>query len=153
MVIIPILFWLLLLVCCGYAAAYGGRDGRWAAAMLVAASVLTVPATLLGQSFGRTELALFAVDFALLCGLYMLMLKSRAYWPIWMVGFHLVAVVTHLSTMIVPEFGWKIYRMLETVWALPVLISMLVGIAKDRTAEVRATLAAKRSRFRAPAPH
>ena len=146
MVIIPILFWLLLLICCGYAVAYGGRDGRWAAAMLVAATLLTVPATFLGRSFGQTEVALFLVDLALLGGLYALMLKSKAYWPIWMTGFHLVAVVTHLSTMIVPEFGWKIYRALETVWALPVLVSMLVGIARDRTAEIRATIDAGRSR-------
>ncbi len=132
--IIGILFWLLALLCCGYAIAFGGRDGKKAAALLIAAAVLTAPATLLGQAWGRIELLILAVDAALLAGLYALMLSSRRFWPVWMTGFHLVAVVTHLATLLAPGFTPAIYRALESLWAIPVLLSLLIGVALDRRA-------------------
>jgi hypothetical protein len=51
-----------------------------------------------------------------------------------MVGFHLVAVVTHFSTLLTPDFTPRIYRALESVWAIPVLLSLLIGVEKDRRA-------------------
>lgn len=132
--IIAVLFWLLVLVTCSHAAALGGRDGRWAAFLVIAASLLTLPATLLGRGWGRTELAILMVDLMLLIGLYALMLRSRRYWPIWMVGFHLVAVASHLGTILVPTFSPAIYRALGSLWAIPMLVTMMVGIELDRKA-------------------
>jgi hypothetical protein len=135
--IIGILFWLLALLSCVYAAVAGGRDGRWAAFMIMLASALTVPAAHLDHSWGHIELARMAVDSALLGGLYGLMLQSRRYWPIWMTGFHLIAVVTHLSVLLAPHYTPAIYRGMQSVWALPVLLSMVIGIALDRRGEWR----------------
>jgi len=136
--IIGMLFWLLALLSCAYAAAFGGRDGRWAALLIILASVLTVPAAHLGRSWGQIELARMLVDTALLAGLYVLMLHSRRYWPIWMTGFHLIAVVTHFSTLLVPDYAPHFYRAMQSFWALPVLLSLLVGVTLDRRARVMA---------------
>jgi hypothetical protein len=133
--IIGILFWLLTLLCCSYAFVFGGRDGRWGAFLLMAATLLTIPALLLGNAWRHTELAILAVDIALLVGLYSLMLFSRRYWPIWMTGFHLVAVVSHLSTMLAPSFTPEIYRALASVWSIPLTLSLLLGVELDRRAE------------------
>lgn len=130
--IIGVLFWLLVIVACGHAIALGGRDGRWAACLVIAASLLTLPATLLGSGWGKTELAILTVDFLLLIGLYVLMLGSRRYWPIWMVGFHLVAVASHLGTIVVPDFTPAIYRAVGSLWAIPMLLAMVLGIELDR---------------------
>jgi hypothetical protein len=102
--------------------------------LVLGAAVLTIPAARFGRHWVRTEDAIFAVDLALLAGLYILMLSSRRYWPIWMTGFHIVAVVTHLSTILEPSFTPRIYRALESFWAIPVLLSMLLGVELDRRA-------------------
>jgi hypothetical protein len=140
-VLIVVFFWMLALLCCGYAILFGGRDGRWAGFLFLAAAGLTAPAILLGQAWGETELLVLGVDLAFLLGLYLLMLTSRRYWPIWMVGFHLVAVVTHLSTLIVPDFTPRMYRAMESFWAIPVLLSMLIGVELDRRAALRSRTA------------
>lgn len=132
--IIAVLFWLLVIVTCSHAAAFGGKDGKWAAVLVIAASLLTLPATVLGSGWGKTELAILTVDLMLLIGLYILMLGSRRYWPIWMVGFHLVAVASHLGTIVVPDFTPAIYRAVGSLWAIPMLLTMMLGIERDRKA-------------------
>lgn len=79
--LIGVLFWSLTLVGCGYAAALGGRDGRWAALLITSASLLSIPAALQGAFWLRTEYALFTVDALLLVGLYALSMKSDRYFP------------------------------------------------------------------------
>lgn len=129
---IMLLFWSLTLMGCGYAALAGGRDGRVAAGLIIAASLLTIPATRLGHAWASTELLILGVDLALLAGLYTLTLRSRSFFPIWMVGFHLIAVTTHLSTIVAPDFTPRIYRGLVTLWAVPMTLAMVWGIHLDR---------------------
>ncbi len=129
---IGLFFWMLTLAGCGYAALLGGREGRWAASLIISASLLTIPATRLGAHWSRSELGVMSVDAALLLGLYVLSLRSRRYFPLWMAGFHLVAVATHLGTLIAPEFTPRIYRALASLWAVPMTVSMVVGVALDR---------------------
>jgi len=140
-VLIGLLYWLLALLCCGYAILLGGRDGRWAGFLFLAASGLTIPAGRLGQAWGKTEYLVLGVDLAFLASLYALMLTSRRYWPIWMVGFHLLAVVTHLSTLMAPDFTPRIYRAMGSFWAIPVLLSLLIGVELDRRAALRSRAA------------
>jgi hypothetical protein len=132
--IVGLLFWLLALISCLYAILFGGRDGRWAALLIIAASVLTVPAAQMGKAWGELETARLIVDVALLIGLCALMLWSRRFWPIWMTGFHLIAVATHVSVMIAPAFTPQIYRGLQSFWAIPVLLVLLAGVELDRRA-------------------
>lgn len=132
-----VLFWTLTATGCAYAAAAGGRDGRWAAIMIVAASVLSVPAILLGRGWTGTDHGVLAVDVLLLVGLYGLSLRSRRFFSLWMCGFQLVAVTTHLATMLVPDFTPGIYRAVESIWAIPITLAMIAGIALDVRHEER----------------
>ena len=138
--IVGLLFWALASSCCGYAVVAGGRDGRRAVALILCATLLSIPAQRFGHHWGRTELLLLSVDLGLLAGLYALMLRSERYWPIWMVGFHLIAVTTHISTVIAPDVTPRLYRAMESVWAIPVLVSMFAGIVMDRRAGLEARL-------------
>jgi hypothetical protein len=139
--LIASLFWALTLLCCSYAILFGGRDGRWAAFLFLAAAGLTFPAELLGRAWGETEWLVLGVDFAFLAAMYALMLSSRRYWPIWMTGFHLITVVTHLSTMMAPSFAPMIYWAMGSFWAIPVLLALLIGVELDRRAAARARFA------------
>jgi hypothetical protein len=87
--LIGLLFWMLTLVGCAYAAAAGGRDGAWACSLLVGASILSIPAAHIGRHWDQTEWGIFAVDTILLVALGTLMLRSGRYFPVWMVGFQL----------------------------------------------------------------
>lgn len=49
-----------------------------------------------------------------------------------MAGFHLIAVLTHFSTLLVLEFAPPIYRALGSLWAVPMTLSMMWGIHLDR---------------------
>lgn len=128
---IILLFWFLMLLCCFYAAVAGGRDGKWATAIIILASILTVPATFLAQ-WGQTQLPVMVVDVSVLTAMYILTLKSRVYWPIWMTAFQLVSVATHFATLVSPSFTPLIYQGMESMWAIPGLLSMVIGISLDR---------------------
>lgn len=129
---IGILFWLLTLVGCGYAAILGGRDGRWATGLILGASLLTIPATRLGSAWAGTEYLILVVDLALLLGLYALALTSQRFFPVWMTGLHLIAVVTHVGTLVAPHHAPEIYRALGSLWAIPMTLCMIWGIHRDR---------------------
>lgn len=135
--VIGILFWSLTLLACGYAVAAGGRDGRWAVFLLLSASLLTIPAARLGRHWAGTEFGVFGVDLALLVGLYVLALRSLRFFPVWMTGLHLIAVTTHLSTILVPDIAPRLYKAMESLWAVPITLSMVFGIAMDRRAGLR----------------
>lgn len=134
--LIGILFWTLTAIGCGYAAYCGGRDGKWAAFLIIGAALLTIPATLQGQAWITTEYAVLIVDSLLLGGLFILTLRSDRLFPIWMTGLHLLAVITHLSTLVAPDFAPKIYRALGALWAVPMTLSMIIGIHLDRASGV-----------------
>jgi urea transporter len=144
-VLIGVLFWILTVLGCGYAAAAGGKDGRWAALLIICASFLSLPVANIGTSWARTELGVMAVDAALLIGLYALMLRSRRYFPVWMTAFQLISVVTHLATMFAPEFTPRAYRAMGSLWAVPITVSMVLGIWLD-SRSTRAAAAAPPTR-------
>lgn len=134
--IIAISFWILTLTSCCYAWLWGGRAGRLAASMIVAASALSFPAVYFGEAYYRTEDAILAVDLALLIGLYVLSLRSERYFVLWMTGFHLVAVISHFSTLLLPDVAAQIYRALSSFWALPTALVMFFGVRADRRANL-----------------
>jgi hypothetical protein len=72
-----------------------------------------------------------AVDGLLLAGFYALAMTSRRHFPLWLTGFQLVAVTTHLATMIAPSFTPPAYRAMEGLWAIPITISLVLGILLD----------------------
>ncbi|WP_083276697.1 hypothetical protein [Sphingobium phenoxybenzoativorans] len=130
-------FLALLLLSCGYAFLRGGRDGRWAAFLLMSAAMLTIPASWIDVHWASTNMAVFAVDLALLAGLLILALRSHSYWPIWMAAFHALSVCTHIATAINPVFVPKVYQALESFWSIPVQLVMPFGIMLDDYARGR----------------
>ena len=134
--IVGLTFWILTLASCAYAWWRGGTDGRLAAIMIMAASVLSYPAGEIGARYHRTEDAILVVDLALLVGLYTLSRRSRRFFLLWMTGFHMVAVMSHFSTFLLPDIAANIYRALSSFWAVPIALVMFFGIRADRKAHL-----------------
>jgi len=124
-------FYSALLLCAVYASANGGRTGKAGSAIFVVASVLTVAAARMHPSWAGTSLGLFAVDAGCLLALLILALASNRFWPIWALGFQIVAVATHLATLSIPDVVPKSFQALLSFWAIPILWVMVAGTHKD----------------------
>jgi len=120
-----------------FAACFGGRDARWAAALVLAAVIATGVAEELNRNWGSVHLTVATVDFCLLIGLGHLMLISRSFWPIWMTAAQLLTVLCHAAAALAGPYNQQIYTALATLWAIPCLLSMVVGVALDRRAIAR----------------
>lgn len=132
-----LLYWFLALICWAYACIRGGAPARWCFALFVACSIGTILATPLGTGMKHwtgPNVPLFIADAAFLVGIYAVMLRYRRYWLIWFSGLQLMCVLTHLGPLIDSGFDPKLYRGLESVWMLPMLLAMVLGIARDRRA-------------------
>ncbi|QNQ11484.1 hypothetical protein [Sphingomonas alpina] len=129
------LFTILLFASCGYACIAGGKDGRWISLFIIAAALLSIPASYLEQSWAHTQLPVLGVDLLLLGALVAVSLRSRYFWPLWMTGFHLGSIATHLATIAAPvQLKPMLYFAMQSFWSLPMLLVMVAGIMFDRRA-------------------
>lgn len=135
--IVALLFWALMLICCGFAAAFGGRAGR-AIAFIYALNILaTWWVTRNPEAWRNPHLPALIVDFVLLVALVLVVGRSDRWFPIWFTGFHLVAVISHFASILAPGFAPKIYFLLQSLWSVPMLLTLVIGVALDRQGGVR----------------
>jgi hypothetical protein len=133
------LYWALALSAWGYALRFGKKPARYAFALWVLAMVGTTISTevVYWQRFESAwkgmNAPLLATDFLYFVGLYCLTIKYRRYWLIWSAGLQLACVMTHFGPLIDPNANVKLYRALESVWMLPMLVTMVLGIHRDRS--------------------
>jgi hypothetical protein len=129
-------FYSALVLCAAYASINGGRTGKAGSAIFVIASVMTVAAAQMNPNWVGTSLGLFAVDAGCLLAVFILALTSNRYWPIWALGFQIVAVATHLAALSIPDVVPKSFQALLSFWAIPILGVMVAGTHKDRQYEL-----------------
>jgi hypothetical protein len=127
-ILLVILFWLLLLVSCGYALWRGGKYERMAAMVFVAATVLSI----LGESPLRSryvgvEISDVIVDTAVLFAVVGIALVSDRFWPLWAAGLQLVDSMSHVMKAIDADLLPKVYGAAERFWSYPILAILLVG--------------------------
>ena len=127
-------FYMLFLISTAYAAIRGGSDGRWAAFMVTMAVLLSAGAAMFDNSYVATQPQLLTIDLILLGGLFWLAVHSHRYWPIWMVGFHSLSVVSHLATFINPTYLPAAYQAMTALWSIPVQLVLILGVNLDRRA-------------------
>jgi hypothetical protein len=129
-------FYSALLLCAAYASKNGGRTGKTGSAIFIVATILSAAAVRMNPSWAGTSLGLFAVDAGCLLALVMLALASNRFWPIWALGFQIVAVATHLATLFIPDVVPKSFQALLSFWTIPILWVMVTGTHKDRQHEL-----------------
>ena len=133
---IALSFWCLTLICCGFATAFGGRDGRRIAAIFVLGCLATVAAWFAQPDWSHTHLATFAVDCLVLAAFWKVALGSDRLFPLWVAGFHAVTVVSHVASFVAPGYAFKLYFFLQSFWSVPVLLIMAGGVALDMRAGI-----------------
>ena len=112
-----------------YALIAGGAAERIASAMLVAAAVGTImvqgPAT--HKNYATINLAVMAVDLALLAGLAILAARSTRFWPVWLAGLQLVEVLTHIIRAVDAKLVPTGYVFILAFWSYPMVLLVAIG--------------------------
>ncbi len=137
MYFLEFVFVFVLLLCAGYACVFGGKTGIAGSLTFLLAALLSYWAAYANPDWDSTLYPLFLVDLGCLIALAGLALKSNRYWPIWACGFQLVAVATHVGTMLVPDIVPKAYQAMQSFWAVPILMVMAIGTALDRQQDLQ----------------
>ncbi|OHT19118.1 hypothetical protein [Edaphosphingomonas haloaromaticamans] len=122
-----LMYLLALLVASGYAFSRGGTDERCGAIIIIAGSLLTLPAGGLNPRWEGTQYAILAIDIAALIAFFLLAALSDRFWPLWITAFHLVAVLTHVATITSSAILPKVYMNLQPIWAYPMLLTLCLG--------------------------
>lgn len=134
--LVALLFWALTLLCCGFAAAYGGLAGRQIAVATILGVAATSLATLDENSWLGPQVPALIVDAALFAALLWIAHRADRWFPIWFAGLQLVAVASHFGSIVAPGFAPKVYFLLQGFWALPMYLSLVTGVALDRRAGI-----------------
>lgn len=93
---VPVLFSLILIGCCGYGIACGGKPERTVAYMLlIAAGATALVGYGLPQPRGALRWPVMLVDFALAAGLMWVALKADRLWPLLVTALQLITAVAH----------------------------------------------------------
>lgn len=110
---------------------FGGRDGTVFVIAIIAASLATFS---LNSLLGITNSlpAIIAINILLLIFVIYRVIVSDKYWPIWFAGFHGAGVITGITALLFPTAQSGVYHNLAGFWALPAILSMIIGIVKDR---------------------
>jgi hypothetical protein len=122
------LYYIFLLICCGYAIWRGARSEYIGAAIMIIGSVSTlVVARSFGTSWTSVEVGIFAIDIVALLALIHLALQSDRFWPMWATAFHLLAVAVHTAMMLAPQVTPWAFGTGAVFWAYPMLLALAIG--------------------------
>ena len=106
----------------------GQKPERLGAAIVFAGSIATVLAAAVPSlNLDDAQLGILLVDLLMLAGFLALVLNTDRYWPVWVCGFHLVGVATHLVMLFYPSILPQAYRLVHGLWAYPVMFAIMIG--------------------------
>ena len=108
-VVLPVLYYVYLTLCCAYAFLRGGRPERAGATLAIAASLLSTLTAPTAHYWSEASWALLIIDCATFVGAAVISLRTDRFWPMWFAGFCLVGAMTHLATAALPEYTPKAY--------------------------------------------
>ena len=121
-------YYIFLVLCCGYAILRGARSEYIGAAIMTIGSLssLTV-GKLLGTPWTGMEAEIFAIDIVALLALIHLAMTSERFWPMWASAFQLLAVTSHTANMVAPQITPWAFATGAVFWAYPMLLALAVG--------------------------
>lgn len=135
-----LVFLVLLLSCTAFSLARGGRPERVAASTMLVGCVLTWAVNSpLAVRYASVELAILAIDLAMLSIFAAVALTSDRYWPLWVTALQLLVVLAHVARLADSEMLRSGYGFVMAVWSYPQLAIIAIG---TRAYQGRRSLAA-----------
>ena len=126
-VVLPVIYYIYLIACCGYVFLRGGKPERFGAILAVTASLLSTALAPTRNFWFEASWALLIIDCATFMAAAVLALKTDRFWPLWFAGFCLVGAVTHVSTAAMPSYTPKAYAWAQAFWGYPAIAAMVMG--------------------------
>jgi len=125
-------FWATLAGCTGFAMLQGGMPERGIATIfLLGAAASAAALRPLGERYQGVEVGVFLVDVTMFVGLAGIALRSRRYWPQWIVAMQMLEVASHFSRLL-PDVIRLAYGVILSFWAYPMLLVLVAGTARHR---------------------
>src|SRR5919112_5784779 len=113
----PLAYYSVLLIVCGYAFLRGRRDERAAAATCIVATIAThIMTSPVVTSFSRVETGVFLVDVLALIAFTAVALRSDRFWPLWLAGFQLTTLLSHLLKALQLDLMPQAYAAAARFW-------------------------------------
>jgi len=119
-----ILFDLLLFGACGYALLRGTPDARIVALVCVIANFASYA---LVRRYSSLETGVLAVDVAAFAAFATVAMISERFWPLWVSGLQLTAILGHLLKGVQSDLLPTAYAAALHFWSYPILIILAVG--------------------------
>lgn len=119
-----------------YACVRGGREGR---AIFMIIAILFALSWILSAAVtdpGQRVMASLAIDCVSLILKTGLALSSSRRWPIIVAAFQVNLVCSQVAILIAPGFRTEFHHAMATVWALPTLGVIALGIYLDRRHDI-----------------
>jgi hypothetical protein len=124
----PLAYWLLLLAVTAYAFGRGRFDQQLAISICLIGSIATVlVGSPLEHYYSDIELGVFAVDILALFGFIFVALRSNRFWPLWVAGFQLTSIFSHLLKALHWGMIPQVYAAAERFWIYPIFLAIVVG--------------------------
>ena len=127
----PLLFWIFLLLTCGYAIRRGRKYEQISALICILATVISLIGHLLMRryypEYSVVERSDLAIDATMLAAFIVIALRSDRFWPLWVAGLQLTISISHVLKAVQPDLLPIAYGVAERFWSYPILIILAVG--------------------------
>lgn len=129
----PSAYFVLLILCCGYALLRGGIDARIVALLCLGGTLSTMFAlSPLAERFQGVEGSMLLVDLGVLAGFVAVALQSSRFWPLWVAGLQLTASFAHALKAIDLDLLPHAYGAAVAFWSYPILFILVVATWRGR---------------------
>jgi hypothetical protein len=124
----PTFFRILLALVALYALFRGSRDERQVAVICLLGAVAThLVISPLAARFESVEAPVLFVDLAVFAGFLLVALRSDRFWPLWVAGLQLTAIIGHLLKGMHSDLLPRAYGAALVFWAYPIVLILAVG--------------------------
>lgn len=124
----PNFFRILLALVALYALLRGRRDERQVSVVIILgliASELVLPP--IRERYEGIETKLMLVDLCVFAGFLWVALRSDQFWPLWIAGLQLTAILGHILKVIDVQLFARAYAAALFFWAWPMVIILAIG--------------------------
>lgn len=128
------LFYLgLLALCCAYALYEGGAPERIAAAIFIAASMLTpLMRSWNVERYNGLEPGVLLLDTSAFAGFLVLAIYANRFWPLWISAIQGIGCFGHLAKALHPSIDPRAYYLMVALGGIPISLLLLFGAIRHR---------------------
>lgn len=124
----PTVFRILLAIVALYALFRGQRDERHVCAILVIGVIAThLVISPLHERFAGVETPVMMVDLIVFAGFLWVALRSERFWPLWIAGLQLTAILGHVLKLVDTGLFSRAYGAAMIFWSYPIVLILAVG--------------------------